>query len=106
MVRQALSGDPHAFTTLCDLHRVRLWRIAASVARGPDAEDLAQEAVVRAYRALGTYSGGAPFEAWLCRIAVNAAHDHVRSAWRRRVQLFEHVPTSGEGESLEGTVER
>jgi RNA polymerase sigma-70 factor (ECF subfamily) len=77
------------------------------VAPGPDAEDLAQEAIVRAYRALGTYGGDAPFEAWLCRIALNAAHDHVRSAWRRRVLLFDRVPgAAGEGDSLERAVER
>lgn len=105
LTAQALAGDRQSFVHLCDLHQDRLWRIASCVARGADAEDLAQEAIVRAYRALGSYRGDAPFEAWLCRIALHAAHDYLRSAWRRRVTLCERLP-DGESESLEGEVER
>ncbi|HTE18728.1 MAG TPA: sigma-70 family RNA polymerase sigma factor, partial [Armatimonadota bacterium] len=108
LVTRALAGDPQSFVTLCDRHRARMWRIAASVARGPDVEDVAQEAVVRAYRALKTYGGQAPFAAWLCRITVNTAHDYQRSAWRRRVTLVEQMPAEEEyrGESPEGAAER
>lgn len=97
LVSKALAGDDRSFALLCERHRARVWRIAASVARGPDAEDIAQEAVLRAYRALRTYHGRAPFGAWLCRIALNAAHDYYRSAWRRRVTLTEEPrPENGE----------
>ncbi len=92
LVTRAKEGDASAFVQLCELHRARIWRIVASVARGADGEDLAQEAILRAYRGLHRYQGEAPFEAWLCRIAVNVAHDHLRSAWRRRVTLFERAP--------------
>jgi RNA polymerase sigma-70 factor, ECF subfamily len=85
-----------------------MWRIAASVARGPEVEDLAQEAIIRAYCALKSYRGNAPFGAWLCRIALNAAHDHLRSAWKRRVILTDTLPAGGatELESPEGAAER
>jgi RNA polymerase sigma-70 factor, ECF subfamily len=108
LVSKATAGDRHAFSVLCGRYRHRIWRIAASVARGADAEDLAQEAVVRAYCALGGYRGEAPFEAWLCRIALNAAHDYVRSAWRRRVTLFDQLPDEGAPapDSPQGEVER
>jgi RNA polymerase sigma-70 factor (ECF subfamily) len=97
LVSRALAGDSRSFALLCERHRARVWRIAASVARGPDAEDIAQEAVLRAFRALRTYHGRAPFEAWLCRIALNAAHDYHRSAWRRKVTLSEEPrPEDGE----------
>lgn len=92
LLTRARSGDTAAFATLCEQHRSRVWRIAASVARGSDAEDIAQEAVIRAFRSLGGYLGQAPFEAWLCRIAVNVAHDYHRSAWRRKVLLFDRLP--------------
>ena len=65
LVRLALAGDDRSFAALCERHRPRLWRIVASLAQGPDVEDLAQEAVIRAYSALGTYLGEAPFEAVL-----------------------------------------
>jgi RNA polymerase sigma-70 factor (ECF subfamily) len=62
------------------------------VARGADAEDLAQEAFVKAFRSLRSYRAESPFEAWLTRIAVNTAHDFQKSAWRRRVVSFDDVP--------------
>jgi RNA polymerase sigma-70 factor (ECF subfamily) len=58
--------------------------------RSVDADDLAQETIVKAYRSLGAYRGDAPFSAWLCRIALNTAHDHQKSAWKRRVLLWDH----------------
>ena len=85
LIEMALAGDSGAFAALIERYRSHVWRTVASVARGPDAEDLAQEAVVRAYCSLRRFRGDAPFQAWLCRIALNAAHDYQRSGWRRRV---------------------
>src|SRR4051812_6513784 len=79
---RAGKGHPHSCVTPCEGQRARVWRIASSVAKGADAEDLAQEAVIRGFRAFSSYVGEAPFEAWLCRIAVNVAHDYRRSAWK------------------------
>ncbi len=103
---RALGGDLDAFVTLCDRHRARVWRTVASIARGPDVDDLAQEAVVRAYCALSTYRAEAPFEAWLCRIALHVAHDYQRSAWRRRVILWDRAPDADPAgaESPEGVL--
>lgn len=100
LLARARSGDDAAFALLCEKHRRRVWRVVASVARrAADADDLAQEAIVRAWCSLHSYRGEASFEAWLCRIALNAAHDHLRSAWRRRVlvgiPLFGHAEGSG-----------
>ena len=87
---RARAGDADAFARLCELHRKRVWRVVASVTRGgADTEDLAQDAIVRAWAAFPTYRAEAPFEAWLCRIALNAAHDYQRSAWKRRVLLWD-----------------
>jgi RNA polymerase sigma-70 factor (ECF subfamily) len=105
---RAQSGCVEAFEALCAQHRTRIWRIVCSVARGVEAEDLHQETLLRAYRALASYRGQAPFEAWLARIAVNVAHDFHRSAWRRRVTLFDLLPTSPveRVESIETAAER
>lgn len=108
LVARARAGDTEAFVTLCDACRGRLWRIAASVARGADQEDLAQEAIIRAYSSLRSYRGDAPFEAWLCRIALNLSHDYLRSAWKRRVSLSDSLPEEGAEttESAEREAER
>lgn len=108
LVRRAASGDSEAFIVLCETHRARLWRVVASVSEGTEREDLAQEAIVRAFSALKSYRGEASFAAWLCRIALNAAHDYQKSAWRRRVlplsdiSRAENDPT----ESLQNLAER
>lgn len=83
--------DIRRFAALCERYRTHLWRIIASIARDSDADDLAQEAIVRAYCARNTYRGESSFESWLCRIALNVAHDYHRSAWRRRVLCWNTV---------------
>lgn len=88
-VAQARAGNADAFARLCERHRRRVWRVVASATPvAADAEDLAQEAIVRAFCALSTYRAEASFVAWLCHIALNVAHDHGRSAWKRRVLLW------------------
>jgi RNA polymerase sigma-70 factor (ECF subfamily) len=89
LLSKAQAGDAHAFATLCDQYRKRVWRIVASVAKGPDVDDLAQDAIIKAFCALKGYRGDACFEAWLCRIALNVAHDYHRSAWKRRVLFWQ-----------------
>ncbi|HEY3281062.1 MAG TPA: RNA polymerase sigma factor [Armatimonadota bacterium] len=96
----ARRGDHGAFARLCARHRERVWRIVSSAAASPaDAEDLAQEAVLRAYQALAGFGGRCAFGSWLCRIALNVAHDHLRSAWRRRVVLCDEEPDPAGGGS-------
>ena len=89
LVHQAIAGDARAFARLCEKYRLRVWRVAASVTKSPaDADDLAQEAFVRAFGAIRNYRPEASFEAWLCRIALHAAQDYQKSAWRRRVLFW------------------
>jgi RNA polymerase sigma-70 factor (ECF subfamily) len=97
LVSRSLAGDAGAFAELCERHRARLWRIIASVAQGPDLDDLAQEAVLRAWCSLRSWRSEAPFEAWLYRIALNVAHDYQRSAWKRRVVFWVHGAQTSEG---------
>jgi RNA polymerase sigma-70 factor (ECF subfamily) len=108
LIEQLLAGDTDAFVALCDRHRDRVWRIAASVVTAVEADDLAQEAILRAFGARRTYSGEAPFAAWLCRIALNVARDYRRSAWRRRVCLVSELPAPEEAvdEAPHGIAER
>ena len=108
LIARAIAGDQDAFSTLCERSRSRVWRIVSSVAPGPDREDLAQEAIVRAWCAVRTYRAEASFEAWLCRIALNAAHDYQKSAWRRRIRFWqtEQAPDTTATEPLERLAER
>lgn len=108
LTARAMAGDKEAFSTLCERSRSRLWQIVSSIAPGPDRDDLAQEAIVRAWCAVRTYRAEASFEAWLCRIAVNTAHDYQKSAWRRRIRFWqtEQAPDTTATEPLERLAER
>jgi RNA polymerase sigma-70 factor (ECF subfamily) len=72
--------DPEAFGRLYEHHRVRVYRFACSRLRNSyDAEDLTAEVFMRAWQAIHRYqTSGAPFAAWLYRIASNAIVDHQR----------------------------
>src|SRR3954453_23387012 len=58
-------------------------RTAHLISPDGDAEDAAQEAFVKAYRALGRFRPGSPFRPWLLRIVANEARNRRRSAGRR-----------------------
>jgi RNA polymerase sigma factor (sigma-70 family) len=58
-------------------------RTAVLLGAGSDAEDVVQEALVKAYRSLGSFRDGAPFRPWLLRIVTNETRNHHRAAVRR-----------------------
>ena len=58
-------------------------RTAVLLGAGADAEDVVQEALVKAYRSLGRYRDGAAFRPWLLRIVANETRNNHRSAVRR-----------------------
>jgi RNA polymerase sigma-70 factor, ECF subfamily len=90
LIARARGGETRAFAALGERYRKRVWRVVASVTRSnADTDDLAQEALIKAFGALHSYRADAPFDAWLCRIALNTAHDYQRSAWKRRVLLWD-----------------
>lgn len=74
------AGDPHAFRVLVDRHSRYVHRVAYRLTGNhSDAEDVTQEAFLKAYRQLGRFEARADFRTWLHRIAVNCAIDLVRS---------------------------
>jgi RNA polymerase sigma-70 factor (ECF subfamily) len=80
LVLQSQNGNPAAFAELVRKHQRMIhsltFRMTGSLA---DAEDLAQETFINAYRQIGSYRGSSKFSTWLYRIAINAC-----LSWRRR----------------------
>jgi RNA polymerase sigma factor (sigma-70 family) len=84
LVSRARRGDETAFGWLVATHAEIAFRTAYLVtADAAEAEDAAQEAFVKAYRALDRFEEGAPFRPWLLRIVGNTARNRRRARGRR-----------------------
>ncbi len=78
LVEQCLAGDTGAFDTLVERHRRQVYQVCYRfVGNHEDASDLAQDAFLRAYRALHTFKGRSAFSTWLYRVAVNVCLNRV-----------------------------
>ncbi|MBL8626903.1 MAG: sigma-70 family RNA polymerase sigma factor [Myxococcales bacterium] len=85
LLTRARGGDRSAFGALVRLYQRRVYAAALHVTGNhADAEDVAQETFVRAYRGLASFDGRADFFTWLYRIAINTALNRLRSGRRTR----------------------
>jgi len=85
LIRQASEGDGPAVRALYERYAPRVYAVVRRIAGEDDlAQDYAQEAWIRAIRALPTFRGDARFSTWLHRIAVNAALQANRKAETRK----------------------
>src|SRR5438094_5191678 len=78
LVPAALVGDPAAFAELAERHRARVLAVVKRMVGEEEAEDLVQEALLRAFLGLSQLRDRARFGAWLCGIAVNLAKMRLR----------------------------
>jgi RNA polymerase sigma-70 factor (ECF subfamily) len=85
VIRQAADGDARAIRTLYDRYAPRVFAVVRRIAGDDElAQDYAQEAWIRAIRALPSFRGDSRFSTWLHRIAVNAALQALRRSETRR----------------------
>jgi len=95
LVLRAREGDYKAFEMLFERHRLLVYRFAYQMTgKRDDAEDLVQEAFVRAYQNLGRYRDEAKFTTWLLRIVSNLTTDQMRTS-KRRYELEQKEATGG-----------
>ena len=84
LVRRAQRNERGAFDLLVLKYQHKVVKLVARLLRDPaEAEDVAQEAFIKAYRALGSFRGDSAFYTWLYRIAVNTARNTIASRQRR-----------------------
>jgi RNA polymerase sigma-70 factor (ECF subfamily) len=84
LVERAAGGDGAAFETLVLRYQDRVYGLALRLTGAPEeAEDVTQEAFLRAYKGLAAFGGRSSFYTWLFRITFNAAHSEVRRLGRR-----------------------
>jgi len=83
LIVAAQNGDLPAFNQLVLKHQTLAYNVAYRILGDPDlAADATQDAFIKAYKALGSFHGGA-FKPWLLRIVTNTCYDYLRSAKRK-----------------------
>jgi RNA polymerase sigma-70 factor, ECF subfamily len=84
LVERVQRGDKAAFDLLVAKYQRKIFRLLSRLVRDPaEIEDVAQEAFIKAYRALPNFRGDSAFYTWLYRIAINTAKNYLVSQGRR-----------------------
>jgi RNA polymerase sigma-70 factor (ECF subfamily) len=103
LVRRVQRGDKGAFDALVLKYQHKLVKLVMRYVRNPaEAEDIAQEAFIKAYRALPQFRGDSAFYTWLYRIAINTAKNAVVSRDRSPIDYELDRNNSDESYDMQG----
>jgi RNA polymerase sigma-70 factor, ECF subfamily len=103
LVRRVQRGDKGAFDALVLKYQHKLVKLVMRYVRNPaEAEDIAQEAFIKAYRALPQFRGDSAFYTWLYRIAINTAKNAVVSRDRNPVDYDLDRSNTDESYDMQG----
>jgi len=106
LVARVQQGEKRAFDLLVLKYQRKIMRLLARMIRNPaDVEDVAQEAFIKAYRALPQFRGDSAFYTWLYRIAINTARNWLAAVSHRpgASQMVSTTATSDDGETFSPT---
>ncbi|MET0343333.1 MAG: sigma-70 family RNA polymerase sigma factor [Polyangiales bacterium] len=97
-MHRAQTGDRRAFRALYDRHHRRIYAVAMAMLKSPaEAQDVVQEAFIRADRHLPDFRGDASFATWLHTIGANLARDQLRR--RKTARLVDYDDAVGRDEN-------
>jgi RNA polymerase sigma-70 factor (ECF subfamily) len=97
LVARVQRGDRQAFDLLVLKYQRKIMRLLSRMIRDPaEIEDVAQEAFIKAYRALPQFRGDSAFYTWLYRIAINTARNWLATNKRRPTNSFVQENEDGE----------
>jgi RNA polymerase sigma-70 factor (ECF subfamily) len=98
LVRRAQAGDQSAYEELVRIHQPRLLAVIGGIMRrGEDVEDVAQQALLKAYLSLKRFDLRSAFGTWLYKIAVNECWDYFRKKKVRPLVYESSLPEDREG---------
>jgi len=99
IIRRVLAGERDLFHDLIRPHERMVYLMAMSIVKDEsEAEEIAQEAMVNAYRYLASFRAESKFSTWLVTIAVNAARQRLKKANRARMESIDERIETAEGE--------
>lgn len=97
LVDKSQAGDLQAFEELVCRYERKIYTLAYRMTGNyHDANDLAQEAFLRAFQAIKGFRGDSSFSTWLCRIATNVCRDELRKRYRTPVDYLDEEVSFGE----------
>lgn len=114
LVARAQAGDDRAFDLLVRKYQHKVVKLTARYVNPADAQDVAQEAFIKAYRALHGFKGNSAFYTWLYRISINTAKNHLVARSRRPAsqdidvadaELYGHTERFSEHDTPEALLE-
>lgn len=101
LIELSAGGDVEAFETLIQSHQKKVYNIALRMTGNPeDAQELAQEAIVRAFTSIGKFRGDSSFSTWLYRITINICTDFLRK--RNKVTLISMEQGAASNDNQQG----
>ena len=101
-IRNVLNGDVNSFELLVNAYEKNVYNLALrTLGNREDAEDVTQEAFLKAYRSLSSYRGDSKFSVWLYRIVSNLCLDLLRAKKRRPTQSLNVENEEGEEDELD-----
>ena len=96
LIERAYGGDPSAFNRLMAQHENRMYAVALRMcANREDAQDCLQEAMLRVYRAIGSFKGQSTFSTWVYRITMNTCLDELRRKKNRQNTSLDNLVDMG-----------
>lgn len=105
LVERAQRGEKAAFELLVAKYQRKLVRLLSRFIRdSTEVEDVAQEAFIKAYRALPSFRGDSAFYTWLYRIGINTAKNYLVALGRRAPTVSETESADSEGSEESGQV--
>lgn len=102
LVKRAQAGDRDAFRQLFERYHQRAYALAMGVVRHPqDAQDVVQDAFIKAHRYLPKFEGTSSFYTWFYRIVMNLSIDYIRKRKRGRAVEYNDAISGAEQSELE-----
>ena len=102
LVQRVQRGDKTAFDLLVRKYQHKVVKLVTRYLRNPaDAEDVAQEAFIKAYRAMPQFRGDSAFYTWLYRIAINTAKNAIVARDRNPVEFDLDMQAIEESQSMQ-----
>lgn len=100
LIERTLQGDLAAFEHLVERHRIIVFRVAARIVGPDDAEDVSQDAFLRAFHRLDQYRGHATFRTWLLQITQNTAFTSLTRIRRRPTEVGDEAPETADADPV------